>query len=127
MLGYVIQEHRCQGQTPHWDFMLEQGRVLKTFRLDLSPDQIVLGRRCTAVPIFDHDKRFLTYEGSVQQGLGRIRIVDRGTYEGALRPGGPWDLSLKGDVLNGPFRLTALDGGVWSLERPRLDEVPGQN
>ena len=72
---FVVQEH----ETPkgiHWDLMLEQGDILMTFRLEETPQE-ANRHPIQAVKIFDHPLRFLSYEGPVQQGTGRVRIIDR--------------------------------------------------
>ena len=97
-MRYVIHEHQKHGDPAHWDLMLEQGDVLKTFRLDCAP-QHVFSKSCLATPIFDHDTRFLTYEGPVQKGLGRVKRVDSGTYESISMSEDTWTVDLNGMVL----------------------------
>jgi hypothetical protein len=76
---YVIQKH-TQDDGVHWDLMLAAGEILRTYRLDIGPEEI-LNRPATAEKIFDHSLRFLTYEGPVQNGTGTVYIEDRGTYK----------------------------------------------
>ena len=98
-MRYVIHEHQKHGDPVHWDLMLEQGDVLKTFRLNCAPQQ-VLSKSCLATPIFDHDTRFLTYEGPVQKGLGQVKRVDCGTYESITLPKEIWIVTLKGTLFH---------------------------
>jgi len=109
---FVIQEHTTP-EGVHWDLMLEQGEVLATFRLD-GPPQVAREGRVHAVQIFDHPLRFLTHEGPVQKGTGRVRIVDRGTCD-ASEGDGVITLELQGETLRGRFELTRIEGPTWQL------------
>lgn len=94
--------------------MLEAGGILHTYRLDLPPGQL-LGRPCTATKIQDHPIRFLTYEGSVNKGLGSVRIVDSGTYR-LVEDGTEFlRLDFDGEILRGEFRLAHLEGDEWEF------------
>ena len=121
MPRFVIQEHRKQDEPTHWDLMLEQGEALKTYRLDLPPGEVV-HQPATATPIADHNKRFLTYEGPVQQGAGQVRIVDRGTYRSAERREDRWELALSGGILKGNFTLTRTEGDAWLFALEESEE-----
>ena len=103
-MRFVIHEHQKQGDPVHWDLMLEYGETLKTFRLNCAPHDVA-NMPCLATPIFDHDIRFLTYEGPVQQGLGQVRQVDRGAYQSISMTPHTWTVSLKGEVLVASVRL----------------------
>ena len=94
--------------------MLEADGVLLTYRLDLPPEQ-VLGRRTTATKIFDHPVKFLTYEGSVNKGLGSVRIADSGTYRVLDQRAKLLLLDLDGQILAGQFRLVHIDGNKWEF------------
>jgi hypothetical protein len=110
---FVVQEHTTSNGV-HWDLMLEKGDVLTTFRLE-QPPQAALDGPVRAVKIFDHPPRFLTYEGLVQKGTGKVRIVDRGICclpdetEDAIA------LDLQGEILQGGFILTRIEGTSWQL------------
>ncbi|MCF7973950.1 MAG: hypothetical protein K9N55_09050 [Phycisphaerae bacterium] len=103
-MRFVIHEHQKQGEPVHWDLMLELDDVLKTFRLDCAP-QHMLTQSCAAAPIFDHDTRFLQYEGPVQKGLGRVRQVDRGTYESVIMTQHTWTVNLQGSLIKACVEL----------------------
>jgi DNA ligase D-like protein (predicted 3'-phosphoesterase) len=108
---FVVQEHT----TPkgiHWDLMLEQDGVLITFRLEHEPPQC-LAREVRAVKILDHPMRFLTYEGPVQKGTGRVRIFDRGAYECRNKSENLLVFELNGTLLTGDFTLTRIEGDEW--------------
>jgi len=111
MCRFVVQEHRTP-EGVHWDLMLEQGEVLTTFRLEDEPAQCLL-HEVRAVRIFDHPLRFLTYEGPVQKGTGKVRIADSGTYECPDRRDDLLALELNGTILKGAFTLIRVEGDVW--------------
>ena len=111
---FVVQEHATPDGV-HWDLMLEKGDALTTFRLE-QPPQVAQDRVVRAAKIFDHPRRFLTYEGPVQEGTGKVRIVDRGTCE-QLEGEDSITMELQGDVLQGSFTLTLIEGASWQLAR----------
>jgi hypothetical protein len=94
--------------------MLEADGVLLTYRLDLPPEQL-LGQRTTAMKIFDHPLKFLTYQGSVNKGLGRVQIADSGTYRVLDQSSRLLLLDLDGQILAGQFRLIYIDGNKWEF------------
>lgn len=108
---FVVQEHTIV-EGVHWDLMLEQDGVLITFRLEQEPAE-VLTHEVRAVKIFDHPLRFLAYEGPVQKGTGKVRIVDSGVYSFRDRSGDFWALTMSGTVLNGDFTLMWTEGDAW--------------
>jgi hypothetical protein len=116
---FVVQEHATTDGV-HWDLMLEQGSVLTTFRLEDEPAECLL-HEIRAVKIFDHSLRFLTYEGPVQRGAGKVRIVDSGVYQCRDRTENLLALELNGTTLKGDFTLTRIEGDVWRffLKRER--------
>ena len=94
--------------------MLEAGEVLKTYRLDSPPGQL-LGQPCTATRIQDHPIRFLSYEGNVNRGRGNVRIVDSGTYQLFENGAESFRLDLEGETLRGQFRLAHIKGNEWEF------------
>lgn len=109
---FVIQEHAIPAGV-HWDLMLEDGDILMTYRLE-QPPETARGQAVRAMRIFDHPRRFLTYEGPVQKGTGRVRIVDRGACHLSQNEN-VIDLELSGEVLQGRFVLTQTEGASWQL------------
>jgi len=59
--------------------MFEAGCVLETYRLAASPTTSG-DTHIPAERIFDHSVRFLTYEGSVNNGTGSVVMADSGMY-----------------------------------------------
>jgi hypothetical protein len=69
----------------------------------------------TAHAILDHDRRFLTYQGPVQNGQGRVTIADRGRYTTVSQTSDRWRIDLQGEVLAGRFMLEIREDGGWSF------------
>jgi len=99
--------------------MLEAGGVLRTYRLDSPPESAscMLARPCTATRIHDHPLKFLSYQGSVNKGLGSVRIVDSGTYQLFEESTGSLRLDLEGETLRGEFRLAHVKGKKWEFKQ----------
>lgn len=117
---FVIQEHTT-AEGIHWDFMLEEDDALTTFRLEEMPTTNP-GATVRAEKIFDHPLRFLTYEGPVQQGTGRVRIVDRGTYRLLASTDRTIVMALDGATLQGHFSLTQMDQTQWDFASDAASE-----
>jgi DNA polymerase Ligase (LigD) len=73
---FVVLEHEWNGI--HWDFMLEAGDGLKTWSLGAP---IVPGLRLEASMLPDHRRIYLTFEGPIAGGRGRVRRVAEGAYQ----------------------------------------------
>ena len=108
---FVISEHTAGGGV-HWDFMLESGEILETYRLDKRPIDI-LEQGAGAEKIFDHQLRFLTYEGPVNKGEGNVCIVESGTYKILHQGKGEIAIELDGKILKGKFVLEQVEGEKW--------------
>jgi bifunctional non-homologous end joining protein LigD len=112
---FVIQKHTRAGKI-HWDFMLEAGDVLETYRLNLPPEKLIQ-EKCSAVRIFNHPLKFLTYEGSVNKGKGRVKIGDSGTYQLLGETQNRKELQICGKILKGKFTLTHIKDKEWEFGR----------
>jgi hypothetical protein len=93
---FVIHKHTRRGEPPHWDLMFEAGDVLETYRLAASP---MTSDRIAAERIFDHHIRFLTYEGSVNDGAGSVEMTESGTYHAIAETDETCRLELRGTTL----------------------------
>lgn len=69
------------------------------------------------MPITDHSLRFLTYEGSVNKGQGRVEIAERGTYKILAQGDDSWEFELDGQILKGRFRLIHPKPDSWEMRR----------
>ncbi len=110
---FVIQEHRRDDDV-HWDLMLEVDDLLLTWRLNIPPAQITV-HPAEAVRISDHPLRFLTYQGPVRNGAGRVKIADSGTYRRSDETSDKIELYLAGRILSGPFVLERCDDAIWQF------------
>jgi bifunctional non-homologous end joining protein LigD len=93
--------------------MLGSGNTLLTWRLDKNPAEI--DNPSEAVKIFDHPLKFLTYEGPVNKGKGRVKIADAGTYEVMHDNDERIELNLLGRILKGKFSLTHVKDDHWQF------------
>ena len=115
---FVIQEH-SSGSDVHWDFMLEMGNILQTYRLDKTPQDLIQ-TPAGAIKIFDHPLKFLTYEGPVNKGRGSVRIADSGSYEIAHQADDRLELDLNGKILKGKFTLSHIEGDNWQFGKSNI-------
>src|SRR5436309_2648504 len=112
MPRFVILEH--DHPTLHWDFMLEAGTALKTWRLAKAP--ATEGESIAAEPLGDHRIAYLDYEGPVSGGRGEVRRWDRGDYELLSDMNGPAvQIMLSGQRLMGMAVLRKMDA-MWSFQ-----------
>jgi len=114
-LKFVIQKHIKAGSA-HWDLMFEAGSVLQTYRLDLPPEKLS-PQANTAIKIFDHPLKFLTYQGSVNKGLGTVEIADSGIYTPLTANSIQQELLLQGKILKGKFRLILIEKDKWEFRK----------
>jgi hypothetical protein len=111
MPRFVILEH--DHPVLHWDLMLEDGEVLRTWRLAAPPGP---GTAIAAEALPDHRKHYLDYEGPVGGGRGTVRRWDRGEYTGApALAAGAVVVTLAGERLRGTATLRPGGGGAWSF------------
>ncbi len=79
-MKFVIQHHICEDD--HYDLMIESGDSLSTWRIspgDINP--LLNGENISLKRIKDHRREYLTYEGPVSGGRGRVEIFDSGECE----------------------------------------------
>lgn len=109
MPRFVLLEH--DHPYLHWDFMLEVGGVLRTWRLDAPP---VPGRGGAAAGLAEHRFAYLDYEGPVSGGRGTVRRWERGTYEWLEDGPDRVAVRLEGERLRGVARLERRSGDDWA-------------
>jgi DNA polymerase Ligase (LigD) len=126
MPRYVILEH--DWPTKHWDFMLEVGDVLQTWRLPTPP---AANEEMPAEKIFDHRLMYLDYEGPIRGDRGTVARWDAGLYQVIVEESrGPDEKSrarskrdpidrrvmqLEGNRLQGMLEMTSREGANWTL------------
>jgi len=126
MPRYVILEHDWPQK--HWDFMLEAGDVLQTWRLPTAP---VANMDISAEKTFDHRLMYLDYEGPISGDRGSVVRWDAGSYELIVEESGPADeksrarskrdpidrrlIQLEGKRLQCMLEMTCREGPNWTL------------
>ena len=118
MQQYVILRH--DHPELHWDLMLEEGAVLKTWRLPQPPeidpasDETSLDLIAEALP--DHRLVYLEYEGPVSGDRGEVSRWDWGTFTLLERSEDQLVALLTGEELAGRLTLKKQDSeNRWSL------------
>jgi hypothetical protein len=119
MPRFVILEH--DHPELHWDFMLEDGGVLRTWRFAVPP---ALGHSCAARQLTDHRLAYLDYEGPVSGGRGSVRRWEQGNYDWLWDTPDDLAVRLMGEWLRGVVRLTRLSGDEWAATCESEEEVP---
>lgn len=74
MPRYAISHHTGAREGDHYDFFVEQGDVLKTWRLENPSFQHAQKAR----QIRDHRKAYLEFEGDLTDRRGRVKLWDAG-------------------------------------------------
>ncbi|MGA2679830.1 MAG: DNA polymerase ligase N-terminal domain-containing protein [Sedimentisphaerales bacterium] len=111
---FVVQQHQRESEPTHWDLMLERDGILETYRVAEPPEE--WGKRAIeAVKIFDHQLKFLSYEGSVNDGKGRVEIADCGTYRLIKKDKTQQQISFAGKLLRVEYRLCLIKNDRWEL------------
>jgi hypothetical protein len=100
MPRFAILEH--DWPTPHWDFLLEAGSVLRSWRLLEEPGP---GREVPAEPNAAHRLLYLDYEGPVTGGRGMVRQWDVGTFDWVVDEQDRIVVELHGARLTGMFTI----------------------
>ncbi len=97
MPRFVLLEH--DHPYLHWDFMLEVGDALWTWRLDRIPET---AESIPAERLLDHRLHYLDYEGPVSGNRGSVKRIDRGDYERLTRDDAcDFQIRLSGSRLRG--------------------------
>jgi hypothetical protein len=110
MPRFVILDHDWPHR--HWDFMLEAGGVLRTWRLAAPPEP---GCAIAAEPLADHRLAYLEYEGPLTGDRGRVVRWDRGEFTW-LRDGDGIEVELRGERTRGIAAIRpAGDGWHFTL------------
>lgn len=105
MPRYVILHHKTPSgfaKPSHFDLMLEDGDVLKTFTLWQFPSVAEVAQ---AEPDFDHRLAYLDYEGPVSRNRGEVTQADTGTFTWIVRESDRLEVELTGKHLQGTLRV----------------------
>ncbi len=106
MPRFVLLEHDHPSR--HWDFMLEAGPVLRTWRLFAPP---TIDQAVEAESIGDHRRAYLDYEGPVSGDRGTVKRWDSGKFEWIEDGEQVTVVRLMGIKLHGTFRLERTADG----------------
>ena len=101
MPRFVLLEH--DHPSLHYDFMIEWGDVLRTWRLDRIPSETA---SIPAEPLADHRSAYLDYEGPVSGNRGEVSRIDRGEYEILAESRTSLEVRLTGDRIIGTAILS---------------------
>ena len=121
MPQYVIQEHHqsenrnqkaeSRNLGVHYDFMLESGDILKTWRIPQSPDHYPQ----KIEQIQDHRKIYLDYEGEISGNRGFVKIWDKGDYAILTWTDQIIEIQLSGIKLQGTYQLKLITIPIWDF------------
>lgn len=143
MSRFVLLFHDCPSGRPrpsHWDLMLEQGEVLRTWALAHLPrDWAPLALRTDnapkpadtntvpAEPLGDHRLDFLQYEGPLSEGRGQVTRVGAGTFVTEHQSPDKWQARVAGEVVGGRITLSrpTADSNDWQLAYRPEGQGPG--
>lgn len=101
----------------HWDFMLEEGASLRTWRLASEPD--ALGE-ISAESLPGHRLQYLDYEGPISDNRGEVRQWDSGEFTWIQSSPVRVEVLLAGKKLRGTAVLEKGEAtGAWSLSYRR--------
>jgi hypothetical protein len=133
-MRYVILHHTAwPGKPDHYDLLIqihegaENDRFLKAFYTESNalpvPSQPGETRRESRLLLQeDHRVAYLTYQGQVGGGRGRVARVDEGECEHLIEPSREeLKCRLSGQRFKGVFRLRHHEQAEWIMER--VDEV----
>lgn len=118
MPRYVILLHRMPADSDrptHWDLMLEDGEILRTWALQALPQHGCVAQ-IRMLP--DHRPAYLTYEGSVSRNRGSVHRWDQGEFQWVQRNDHSLEIRVLGKRLNGEIRLTREHASAesWQME-----------
>jgi hypothetical protein len=113
---FVIQKHTRGGES-HYDFMLEDGARLASWRMNRLAGELGCSESALAQALPDHRLAYLIYEGPVSGGRGVVKIADSGTYTLARRWVDGWVIQLSGQSTTGTFEFRRQDGEQWVITR----------
>jgi hypothetical protein len=110
MPRFVILEHDCADL--HFDFMLEAGNVLRTWRLSMPPQ---VGRSVAAQLSFDHRLIYLDYEGPISGDRGSVLRWDGGNFIWKIDSEKRIAIEVTGDKCVGSIEIIRLSQDQWEL------------
>jgi hypothetical protein len=140
MPRFVLLYHVCPAsyvRPSHWDLMLEEGEILRTWALpqlphdwhgahqrtiDTDPDcpPLAAANSVAAEALGDHRLDYLSLEGRLSGDRGHVRRIDSGMYIDDVKQPARWQVRLDGAVVRGTITLRpAMAGWMLALEPHR--------
>lgn len=110
MPRFVILEH--DWPYLHWDLMLEIGEQLRTWRLARTPAP---GLVLDALPLPDHRRHYLDYEGPLSGNRGTVRRWDAGEFLPQEVAADHVTVLFQGNRLRGMASLRPDAMGSWTF------------
>jgi hypothetical protein len=108
MSRYVILRHEMppgHERRSHWDLMLEDTGVLRTWALEMAPD---VNWPQEALALADHRLAYLEFEGPHTGARGSVARWDEGAFATLEESDAQWAVELKGKRLRGRATLIRL-------------------
>jgi DNA polymerase Ligase (LigD) len=107
MPRFVVLFHETPAGYPrgtHYDLMLEQGDVLRTWALEALP---AVGQTVPAEGLPDHRTAYLDFDGAIAGNRGSVSRCDAGEYEIVEETATRLVVRLRGAKLTGTIALAA--------------------
>lgn len=116
MCTTVILRHDCPDGSHHFDWMIDAGEGLTTFRVRERIDGPGLDV-FEAERLADHRRAYLDYEGEISGGRGFVTRVARGWCRVGLLSDREADLRLRFGRDEARWRGESADGRAWRFSR----------
>jgi bifunctional non-homologous end joining protein LigD len=113
---FIIHRHCRENEPVHFDLMLEAQKTLWTFRIEKEPAELLKGTH-KALKIFDHDLKFLSYQGSVNKGKGTVSTADAGDFKILDKKENVCLIDFSGKILKGEFELCCKNNDEWEISK----------
>ncbi|MDJ0507765.1 MAG: DNA polymerase ligase N-terminal domain-containing protein [Crocosphaera sp.] len=119
MLKPFVFHFHTDYKSPHYDLMLDDGDALATWQLEIPLSEIVEKQTISVHKIQDHRLFYLTYEGDISGGRGKIQRIDFGYYQPLMIQVFYWDFILRGQQSTNHYQLRKInpDDNTWSLTK----------
>jgi hypothetical protein len=112
---FAILEHDYPHR--HWDLLLEDGAVLRGWRLPAPP---AIGTTVEAEPTPPHRPLYLDYEGPISGGRGQVARWDAGELEWLTNRDDAFAVRLRGRLLQAVLVGERQPGGLWRITVEKL-------
>ena len=116
---FVVQYHIKNALDRHYDLMLEREGKLATWSF---PFPLEPGTKQRGMKIFDHRLKYLTFEGEIGRGLGRVSIWEQGEYVAYVWESEKVEGVLLGERCSLLFSLHYLERDWWLLKTEAIKE-----